>query len=219
MKIKSLLKKLNITTDNISLYYEAMTHKTYTNENKTEKSYQRLEFFGDSILDFLSAEYLYNDKNNWEEGKMSIVRANAVNKTALANFSRELKLNEIIRTGNTKENFNNKDKVMSDLFESLLAAIYIDQGKKKAIEFLKGNVLKIIDDSKDKDVKNPKTILQEYLQLESRGTIEYKTKMINNIFVSEVFHEDAKFGVGKGKSKKEAEVNAAKEALKIVGGV
>lgn len=194
-----------------------MTHKSYANEKKTKLNYQRLEFLGDAILDFLVSDYLLKNFKNHTEGEMSILRSNSVKGTQLAEFALNLELDKYLRVGNNSKDFKNNGKIYADIFESLIAAIYLDKGLERVKEFLKDNVFKFIKESKGEEIKNPKTILQEYLQLESRGTIEYKVRTKNEKFVADVFHEGNKFGTGTGTTKKEAEVQAASNALKLMG--
>lgn len=215
--LNSLLEILNIHPDNISLYYEALTHKSYSNEKRTEKNYQRLEFLGDAILDFLVSEYLLEHFETHTEGEMSILRSNSVKGTKLAEFALDLELDKYIRFGNHSKDFKSNGKIYADVFEALVAAIYLDQGIKEVKTFLEKNVFWFLRSTRGKEVKNPKTILQEFLQLESRGAIKYKTNKEENKFIAEVFHEGNKFGTGKGTTKKEAEVEAATNALELLG--
>lgn len=216
-KIKQFVESFGIKPKNIELYVQALTHKSYANEKKLNYDYQRLEFVGDSIIDAVTAIWLYKKFPKITEGEMSIMRAATVSGVKLSEFAIEIGLDKYIRVGNNGFDFINNSKIISDVFEAFVAAIYFDQGKNEVVIFLEKNVLKFINDSEGKIMKNPKTVLQEYLQLESRGTIEYKNTIIVKGFKSEVFHEGTKFGTGTGKTKKQAEVNAAKDALNIRG--
>ena len=215
-QIKDLLKSLNIKYKNITLYYESFTHKTFANEKNIKIDYQRLEFLGDAILEFLSSELIFQLYPNLSEGEMTILRSNSIKGDKLAEFAHELNLHKFIRFGKGKQDFKNNAKIHADIFESLVAAIYLDLGIEEVKTFLKNNIFKFIENSKGIEVKNPKTIIQEYLQSSKRGTIEYITKQNNKQFISSIYHDKNKFGTGIGNTKKESEVNAAENALKLL---
>ncbi|NQZ66114.1 MAG: ribonuclease III [Mycoplasmatales bacterium] len=214
-KIRKFLKKFSIVPNNIDIYLEALTHMSYANENKIKYDYQRLEFVGDALIDSITSVWLYRNYPHLTEGEMSIIRASAVKGQKLYEFSVKMGLDRFILVGKNKVDFFKNKKIIADIFEAFVAAIYFDQGLEKTYSFIENNVLSFVKNTNGVAVKNPKTILQEYLQLESRGTIEYVNSPHKNGFKSEVFHDGNKFGSGFGKTKKEAEVNAAKNALKI----
>ncbi|MCK5806838.1 MAG: ribonuclease III [Mycoplasmataceae bacterium] len=211
-QINNLLKSIGIEANNIELYLEALTHKSYTNENGG-KDYQVMEFFGDAIVDLVASEYIYNKFPNLNEGEMSILRSNSVSGKQLAKFALELNINEYSRFGNNSKGLPTNPKILEDMFEALVCAIYKDQGMEVVKDFLSKNVLLFIKNSGGKELKNPKTLLQELLQSGSRGIIKYNTVQENNKFSSQVTHDDMVFGKGIGNTKKEAEVNAALKAL------
>ena len=217
--LRQLLNLFNIQTNNLDLYEEAFTHKSYSNENNNKRDYQRLEFLGDAILELLTTELIYKLYPSLTEGEMTIIRSSSVKGDALSEFAQNLGLDKYIRFGNSKIDFQSNTKIFADIFESFTAAIYLDQGRDKVEEFLEKTIFKFIRTAGNKELKNPKTLLQEYLQLESREAIEYKTEEFKNEFVSNIYHDGNHFGKGFGKTKKEAEVNAAKQALKLVGKV
>ena len=214
--IERLMESFGIKIKEKKYYYKAITHPSFSNEHKEAKDYQRLEFLGDAILGKLVAERLFFKRKNLNEGEMSIIRSNAVNGKRLAQFSKEMGLHELIHFGNVSENLKENNKILEDVFEAIVAAIYIDHGEHEVKKFLANNVFAFIDTAHASDVKNPKTILQEYLQAESRENIVYETQQEKDNFVSEVFHEGHSFGKGRGHTKKEAEVDAAKHALKLL---
>lgn len=215
--LRAFLNKVGIEPKEMSVYFEATTHMSYANEKRTDLNYQRLEFLGDAILDLVVSEYLFKNHKGHTEGEMSILRSNSVKGEQLAKFAKEIGLDKLIRVGNNTKDFNDNAKIHADVFESLIAAIYLDQGIGKVKEFLENNVFKFLKDTKGEEVKNPKTILQEFLQLESRGTIKYETTEHKDGFKSEVFHDGTRFGTGFGNTKKQAEVEAAENALEILG--
>lgn len=220
MEIRVFLEKNNIVANNYKLFVEAFTHKSYSNEHKNSSNYQRLEFLGDAIIEKNVSEYLFNNFPDMSEGNMTLLRSKVVSGTTLANLAIDLEIDKYIRFGNNSKDFNSNSKIYADVFESLVGAIYLDQGEVSVKELLSKTIFKLINEFQDKNVKNPKTILQEYLQLESRGTIRYESTIKNDgSFNATVYHEETRFGSGDGKTKKEAEVNAAKDALKLLGKV
>lgn len=215
--LEKFLHSLQIPFKNFELYKQAFTHPSFSNENRSEKNYQRLEFLGDSILDKLVSEKIFKMYKKIPEGKMTIIRANSVNGTQLAHFALDLGLDKYIRFGKNSENLSKNPKILEDVFEALIGAIFLDLGEKNVEDFLEDNVFFFIEKSQDRNDKNPKTILQEYLQAESREIIEYIVKEISGGFEAKVLHDKNVFGIGQGKTKKEAEVNAATNALKLLG--
>jgi len=127
MTLSTFFKEVDITPKNTDLYYEALTHTSFVNEKRTGKSYQRLEFVGDSLLDVAVAEYLYLKDKNLNEGEMTIIRASVVNAEALAEQAVKLGFDKLLRVGKGAEDVRKNTKVLSDLFESISAAIYLDQ--------------------------------------------------------------------------------------------
>lgn len=217
MNLNELLEKFNIKPKDISIYYSAFTHKSFANEKRLKTDYQRLEFLGDSVLDMIVSEYLFGITPHIKEGRMTIMRASTVNANRLASFAKELCLDEYIRFGNSQKDFKDNLNILADVFEAFVAAIYIDQGIEKVKEVIGDIIFGYLKSLKEKQVKNPKTILQEYLQLESRGTIAYNTVKKGEQFISHITHDGTKFEPAKGSTKKEAEVNAAINALKLLG--
>lgn len=216
-KLQELLSKHGLKAKNINLYLQALTHPSYSNEKKHEKSYQRLEFLGDAILSKLSAEKIYTRYPYMDEGEMTIIRSNSVNGENLSKFTIELGLDNLIRFGNNNETLRKNKKILEDIFESFVAAIYLDLGEKAVMKFLETSVFKFIETSKEKEAKNPKTVLQEFLQAESRENIVYIAKEARGGFKAKVLHDDTIFGKGWGRTKKDAEISAAKNALEKLG--
>ena len=211
-QINNFLKTINIKPNNINLYIEAFTHGSYTNEYGG-KDYQVMEFFGDSIISFVVSEYIINVFPNLNEGEMSILRSNSVTGKQLAKFALNLNIDKYSRFGNNSKGLPTNEKILEDMFESLVGAIYRDQGIKEVKNFLNKNVLLFIKKTGGKELKNPKTLLQELLQSGSREIIKYNTIEKGNKFSSEIVHDGVVLGMGIGPTKKEAEVNAALEAL------
>lgn len=213
--IKDLLKSIKIKPQNIDLYIQAMTHPSFANETR-KKSNQRMEFFGDALLEKSATEFIYFHMPDLDEGEMTNIRSASVSGNSLAEYAKKIKLQDYILFGNKADVLKENDRVLEDAFEALVAAIYIDKGQRELEKFLSDNVFLFIKSSIGKQLKNPKTVLQEYLQLESRGLITYEAKEKGNQFEVKVYHDGHVYGVGIGKSKKDAEIAAAEDALRIL---
>ena len=200
-----------------NLLISALTHQSYVNEHGAKESnYQRLEFLGDAILDFVVAEMLYFTSSD-DAGKMTRDRIKVVSREPLARAVERLNLLDYVRVGKgAREEAFRMDKPKSDLFESVLAAIYIDSKKNidAARKFIQSNL------TLDVTTGDAKSRLQEYIQKNMHGVLPvYETKAADgrNAFVSEVFVGNDRKGSGEGRTKKEAEREAAKAALKAYG--
>ena len=122
-----IFKRLDFSPTNINLYYQAFTHTSYSNENPSFVSYERLEFLGDAILEFIVSEYLYKERH-LEEGVMTKMRAGYVCEEALATYARELHFEDDIKLGGCESEFGPNDTIMADVFEAFVAALYLDMG-------------------------------------------------------------------------------------------
>ena len=209
----NFLDKYNIKIKDKKLLATALTHSSYSNEHNTD-NYERLEFLGDAVLQLITSEYFYK-KYDYQEGELSKIRASFVCEEALAQYAKDVGIDKHIRVGNgQKDNINNT--IIADTFESVLGAIYLDQGflvaKKYALEVLSPYVLEhhvFLGDYKSK--------LQEMVQT-GKKSLEYKLisetgPSLDKTFVFEVVIDGIDYGRGKGKSKKEAEQKAAYNAL------
>lgn len=220
MSIYDFLDEKNIPYNNKELIHQAFVHSSYVNEHRLEiGDNERLEFMGDAVLQVYSATRLYNIKPALKEGLMSTRRSNLVSEKALAQIVRENGLNEylLLGLGEEKTGGRNRDSVISDMFEAFIGAVYLDQGFDVVFRLLDILMMKHIEEV-DEHVFDYKTKLQEYVQADSRRTIEYETidtKGPNNnpIFTVAVIIDGLRYGTGSGTSKKEAQKNAAKDAL------
>ena len=210
------LEKYNIDITN-SLYEKAFTHSSYANENGTE-DYERLEFLGDKILDFIVSEYLYVNEN-LTEGEMTKLRASYVCENALNEYSKELGLDKLLKLGKGEESTGGRTKpsIIADLFEAFLAATYLMYGLDKVKEIVNDIVIPYVEGNHHEFLKDYKSILQEYVQTDKKSTIY---EVINEegpanekIFTVIVKVDDIVLGKGTASSKKEAEQLAAKDAL------
>ena len=150
-----IFKTLNIKPNNINLYYEAFSHTSYVNENPSMSSYERLEFLGDAILEFIVSEYLYKERH-FEEGIMTKLRSNYVCEEALATYAKDLDFGYDIKLGKGEEIPNNT--ILADVFEAFIAALYLDKG----IEYTKELVINILKPYIEKDTNSSKIINQLY---------------------------------------------------------
>ena len=124
-----ILEKLNVKAKDESLFLSAFTHSSYCNEHKNCENYERLEFLGDKVLDFIVSDYLYRNRHLFE-GEMTKIRAAHVCEEALSTYSLECKFNEYLRLGHGEElsNGRNNKSILGDVFEAFIGALYIDQG-------------------------------------------------------------------------------------------
>ncbi len=216
MEIKNLFKKINISPKKYSLYYEALTHSSYSNENHLNYNYERLEFLGDAIISYYVTNYLFNIKPELKVGEMSKKKIIMVQSKSEIFAAKKLNLQEYVYLG--KSLFNdtkNLDRIYEDIYEALVGAIYLDQGISKATNFIKNTLIKYYENLNFANQYDYKSKFQELMKEYSKNNIEYK--LIRNSkdeYKVELWHSNIKYGSGTGKRIKEAEQNAAKEALK-----
>lgn len=222
MGLEILEKSIGYKFKDINLLKNALTHTSYAYENNIQSN-EKLEFLGDSILEFISSEYIYNTYLKLKEGEMTKVRATVVCEGSLYKVALNHKFNEYIYIGKSEKmsNGNNKPAILADSVEAVIAAIYIDGGLNPAKEFIIQNLKEEIEiATKNVGKKDYKTVLQEELQKNGDVKIEYK--IINEVgpdhnktFEAQVSLNGKVLATGEGKSKKEAEMQAAKKALQF----
>ena len=219
MELSKLEEKIEYTFKNKQLLETALTHSSYAYEKK-KKSYEKLEFLGDSILEFISSVYIYNNYSNLKEGEMTKVRATVVCENSLYKIAMSLGFSDFLLLGKSELNSNDIRKaILADSVEAIIAAMYLDGGIDPAKNFIIKNLKEDIElASKNVGQKDYKTVLQEKLQAHGEVNIEYK--IINEygpdhdkIFEAEVLCNGKVLATGKGNSKKHAEMSAAKQAL------
>ena len=213
-----LFNRLNIKPNDIKLYMSAFSHSSYANEHKAKSDYERLEFLGDALVDLVVADYLYNNSKE-AEGEMTKDRASYVCENALYQYSMDLGLNNYIRVGNGEQKDGGKFKkaIVADIFESFMAAIYLDLGFSTARRVALDIIVPYIEDPKVSFFNDYKSALQEYVQAE-QDSISYKLisesgPAHDKSFKIAVVIDGIVYGEGVGSSKKEAEQEAAKIAL------
>ena len=222
--IEELEKKIGYEFKDKSLLLEAVTHSSYTNEMKINRRnhYERLEFLGDAVLEFLSSEFLYMKYPNVPEGGLSKKRASMVCEQSLSICARSMELGKFIFFGKGEEHAGGRerDSILADVVEAILGGIYLDSGLEKAKEYVDSRVLNFL--TEQELFVDSKTILQEYVQHMPNGeTLHYE--IVNEegpehdkSFTAEARLDDKILGVGKGKTKKAAQQQAAFEAIKKI---
>ena len=220
MSIFNFLDEHGISYKNKKLIELAFVHSSYSNEHNIDDNNERLEFMGDAVLQIYSAERLFKIEPPLSEGLMSTRRSNLVSEKALAEVVRENKLNDFLKlgVGEEKTGGRQRDSIISDMFEAFIGSIYIDQGLEvtyKLLDELMAKHIAAIDES----TFDYKTKLQEYVQADSRKSIVYETLEVKGPSNSPEFTIAVKidgltYGIGVASSKKQAQKNAAKDALK-----
>lgn len=211
-------ERFNIVPNHKSLYVQAFTHTSYANENGL-KSYERLEYLGDAVLELVMSEYLFKN-TEYEEGKMTKLRAHYVCEAALYEYSIRLQLNDYILLGHGEEQSGgrNRKAIVADIFEAFIGAMFLDQGLEFVKKFIYENIIPLIEKKEVDFFSDYKSILQELVQTDRRS-LEYKIvgeegPAHDKLFTVEVTIDNIVYGRGTAHSKKEAEQEAAKDALK-----
>jgi ribonuclease-3 len=210
---------------NPGLLREALTHSSYSYEHPGERHNQRLEFLGDAVLEIVVSEHLYRLLPEAAEGELTKIRAAVVCEPALAQVSRDLGLGEYLRMGRGEELSGGRERasVLADAFEALLGAIYLDQGLETARRFALRWVEPLIENVlAGKGETDYKTRLQEKLQKKSPEPLKYvilkeEGPDHSKVFTAGVLYRGRILGKGTGRTKKEAEQHAAREALDWIG--
>ena len=212
-----LLKELNIPYKNENLYIRALTHTSYANEANTI-SYERMEFLGDAILELIISEYLYKT-SDFKEGKMTKLRSHYVCENALYEYSLRLKLNDYLLLGKGESERGGKYRkaIVADIFESFIAAMFLDIGLDEVKKFVYKHVIPIIENNELDFFNDYKSILQEFVQTDKKSLeyvlVDESGPAHDKKFSVEVKIDNIVYGSGTAHSKKEAEQIAAKDAL------
>lgn len=223
-KLEKLQQSVGYKFKDERLLQRALTHTSYANECNEghNKSNERLEFLGDSVLGIITAEHFYLNFKDLPEGELTKLRAATVCENSLSSFARQLGLGEYLLLGKGEMCTGGSDRpsILADAFEALIAAIYLDGGIEEAQKF----VLKYVDKAVEehRGFKDYKTVLQEVIQKNPGEVIEYVLVKEsgpdhNKRFEVEVHLNSNVIGKGVGTSKKKAEQLAAKEALELMG--
>lgn len=218
-KIEELEKSIGYIFKNKNLLKTALTHTSYAYENKVSSN-ERLEYLGDSILEFISSKYLFQNFQNLSEGEMTKVRAYSVCEDSLYKIAEKHNFSDFLYLGRSeKMSHSIKKALVADSVEAVIAAIYLDGGLEPAEKFILENIKDQVEfASKNVGMKDYKTVLQEELQ--KNGEVVIKYNLIKEegpdhakVFTVEVECDGKKLAQGVGKSKKKAETEAAQKAL------
>lgn len=221
---ENLESKIDVNFSNKNLLKEALTHRSYLNENPDwgVPHNERLEFLGDAVLELAVTRNLFDDYPKFSEGELTNIRAALVNYQTLSKIGNKLGLEDVIylSKGGAKETERAKDVIIANAFEALIGAVYLDNGYAAAETFIKKFVFEALPEIMEKKLyKDPKSYLQEIIQEKMKVTPTYEVIKEegpdhNKIFEVGVYFDGKFSGAGKGFSKQEAEVEAAKDALK-----
>lgn len=175
-RLKTFFDKFNIEIKNVDTYYNALTHNSYANEYNLDFNYQRLEFLGDAILQQTISLYLYKKYSDKKEGEITSLRSKIVRDATLASIAIHLDLGRLVLLGKgeLKTGGIEKTSILSDVYESLLAAIYLDNDESVVHKFVEETLIKYCDENDIvNEIKDHKTELQEYLQADNKRTLNY----------------------------------------------
>lgn len=221
--LEMLEERIGYKFKNATLLRQAMTHSSFTNEQKINKTnnYERLEFLGDAVLELVSSEFLFREHESVPEGQLTKMRAAMVCEPSLAFCARDLELGQFILLGRGESNMGgrSRDSITSDVMEAMIGAIYLDGGMECARAFINRFIL---SDLEDKQLfYDSKSTLQEMLQGKLRKEFSYQLleeigPEHDKVFRVSVCAEGELLGTGEGRTKKAAEQQAAYRALLLL---
>lgn len=221
-KIEALEKSIGYIFKNKELLKTALTHTSYAYENKVDSN-ERLEYLGDSILEFVSSKYLFENFDKLSEGEMTKVRAYSVCEDSLYKIAEKHNFSDFLYLGRSEKMSNSiKKALIADSVEAVIAAIYLDGGLEPAEKFILENIKEQVEFArKNVGMKDYKTVLQEELQKNGEVLIKYNLVKEEGpdhakIFTIDVECDGKKLAQGVGKSKKKAEMEAARIALEVL---
>lgn len=218
--LNALEERIGYQFKNPSLLKQALTHSSFTNEQKINKAknYERLEFLGDAVLELVSSEFLFKEHPDVPEGELTKMRASMVCEPSLAFCAKDLELGKFLRLGKGEESTGGRerDSITSDAMEAVIGAIFLDGGMKHAKAFIDRFILSDLEDKRL--FYDSKTTLQELIQGKFKKEFHYELldetgPEHDKTFVSEVYLEKESLGKGFGRTKKAAEQQAAYQAL------
>src|SRR5699024_3746831 len=221
--MEQLQNNLGYHFKNPALLARALTHSSYANERHVDTGdNERLEFLGDSVLGFITAEYLFANHRDFPEGELTKLRAYAVCEKSLFSYAEEIGLGNYLKLGKGEQRTGGRTRpsVLSDAFEAVIAAIYLDGCMDEAKKFVLRFLVPYVEAKPT--FKDYKTMLQEVVEKNQGETLEYVLVSEtgpdhDKCFTVEVHLNSNVIGRGVGGSKKKAEQNAAKEALELMG--
>lgn len=219
---KDFQKRIGIEFDDHKLLKQAFTHSSYVNEHRKKpfEDNERLEFLGDAVLELTVSQFLFKKYPMMSEGELTKLRAAVVCEPSLVSFAHELSFGELVLLGKGEEMTGGRERpaLLADVFEAFIGALYLDKGIETVTKFLESVVFPKINAGAFSHVMDFKSQLQELVQRDGAGTIEYrilqeKGPAHSREFVSRVSLNNVELGIGMGRSKKESEQHAAQIAL------
>ena len=210
---------------NAKLLRQAFVHRSFLNESKEKvESNERLEFLGDSILSFVVSDHLFKTYPDFDEGILTNLRSLVVNTKSLASSAKELEFGKylLLSHGEEESKGRENESILANTFESFIGSLFIDQGLDPVTKFIQDTIIpKIGDYVKKKVFKDPKSLLQEYVQSKKQTSPLYKVLQEEGPahakkFTIGVFINDEQLGAGVGRSKQDAEESAAEQALEKI---
>jgi ribonuclease-3 len=220
-QVQKFISKLKLKFNNHNLIQMALIHPSYSQENSSAGNNQRLEFLGDAVLNFVVAEYLYNNYKDKAEGDLTKIRARVVCEKSLTEVAKTIDLGQYLLLGKGEEMSGGRKRksILADAVESVIGAIYLDQGYERAAEFILTYLEDLIKEASQGDYYDYKSRLQELVQGRNKQNVYYE--IISEIgpahakmFEAGVFYQGQMLASGGGKSKKEAEQKAAEAVLR-----
>lgn len=216
-----LYRRFGFLPHNEELYRLSFTHSSYNGMVGTRhQDYERLEFLGDAIVGMVTSELCYLFHPEMEQGKLSVLKAQFIRTSSEAEYCRKLGLVPYIRVGASFEKtFQSNESLLEDVFEAFIGAIFLDQGLEFCHRFVRSIFEEDIRNAAINESINPKSALQEAMQADKKTSVTYKILGETGTGEEKVFHaavyfEDTELGRGSGRSKKAAETEAARDALK-----
>ncbi|ACJ34131.1 ribonuclease III [Anoxybacillus flavithermus] len=222
VKFKQFQEQTGIFFRNEKLLIQAFTHSSYVNEHRKRlhEDNERLEFLGDAVLELTVSQYLFEQFPQMSEGELTKMRAAIVCEPSLVTFAHALSFGDLVLLGKGEELTGGRMRpsLLADVFEAFIGALYLDQGIEAVVQFLGKTIFPKIREGAFSHVMDYKSQLQEFVQRDGSGVLEYKILQErgpahNKEFVSRVSLNGEELGVGVGRSKKEAEQRAAQMAL------
>ena len=222
--MEELQKNIGYTFKNTGILKTALTHSSYANEMRCGESNERLEFLGDSVLSVVVSQYIFEHFKHKNEGEMTRLRAGVVCEPSLARYAAKIGLGRCLLMGHGEMMSRGYERasILSDAFEAVIAAIFLDGGMDEARKFILRFTVPDLSGAADRRGSDYKTRLQEIVQQSEGEVLEYVLVSESGPdhkkhFVFEVRLNSNILGRGGGRSKKEAEQNAAHEALRLLG--
>ena len=216
-------EKVGITFSDKTLLKTAFAHRSFINESRgiVPEHNERLEFLGDAVLELVTSDFLYKKYPKKPEGELTALRAALVNTKSISDAAQKLGMNDflLLSKGEAKDEGRARNFILADTFEAFIGAVYLDRGYSVAQKFIADNLFHKIDEIEAKKLwQDPKSRFQEFAQEKFSITPHYEKvgesgPDHNKRFISAVFLEEKEIARGEGKSKQEAEQNAAEKAV------